>query len=307
MSTTTTQTTESVPSTLKVESKHHEGFEQVAEGVSNITFGGDDLAYPYRKPEFKDKYEERKWVLEHTAAAFRYLARFNYQEGASGHISVRDPVDPHTFWINPLGRHFGLMRAKDLVHINEKGEVIGGNKHVVNAAGFQIHSEIHQARPDVNAAVHSHSIYGKAYSAFGKPLEMLNQDSTLFYKSHTVYNTFGGVVFENEEGKRLAKALGDNRCIILQNHGLLTTGSTVDEAAYLFGLMERTCQVQMIADQHPETKILIDEEEATYTAHMIADPESVHAEFAPEYEWELETSNGAFLFKDESYKTDAFW
>jgi ribulose-5-phosphate 4-epimerase/fuculose-1-phosphate aldolase len=50
-----------------------------------------------------------------------------------------------------------------------------------NAAGFLIHSAIHRARPDVVAACHTHSPHGMAWSAFGRPLEMLTQDAAYLY------------------------------------------------------------------------------------------------------------------------------
>ena len=132
-----------------------------------------------------------------------------------------------------MGVHFGMLEAGHMVHINEDGQVIGGNRVAVNAAGFTIHAAIHKARPDVDAACHAHSKYGKAWSTFGKPLEMISQDACIFYNDHSVYSDFGGVVFEDDEGARIAKALGPkNRSVILQNHGLLTAGKTVDEAAY---------------------------------------------------------------------------
>lgn len=52
-------------------------------------------------PEIKDPYKKRQWQLEHMAGAFRVFSRKGFTEGTSGHISVRDPVDPETFWINP--------------------------------------------------------------------------------------------------------------------------------------------------------------------------------------------------------------
>jgi ribulose-5-phosphate 4-epimerase/fuculose-1-phosphate aldolase len=166
-----------------------------------------------------------------------------------------------------------MMKASDMVHINEEGQVIGGNKVAVNAAGFQIHSAIHKARPDVNAACHCHSVAGKAWSAFGKPLDIINQDSCTFWGIQAVYESFGGVVLEAEEGVRIAAAMGEKaRVITLQNHGLLTAGSTVDEAAYLFTLMENTCKVQLLAESAGLPKRHIGDEEAGYTARVNADP-----------------------------------
>ena len=40
----------------------------------------------------------RQWLLEQMALAFRVFARKDYTDGMAGHISVRDPENPHTFW-----------------------------------------------------------------------------------------------------------------------------------------------------------------------------------------------------------------
>lgn len=179
------------------------------------------------------------------------FSRKGYTEGTAGHISIRDPVDPNTFWINPLGKHFGLLKASDMVHVDHEGNILpDGAQVAINAAGFSIHSALHHSRPDVHAACHTHSVYGKAWSAMGKPLAMINQDVCTFYKSHAVYEDFGGVALEAEEGIHISKALGDGKGVILQNHGLLTVGNTVDEAAYLFTLLEKSCQVNWQHKQH---------------------------------------------------------
>lgn len=116
-------------------------------------------------PPFQSVAEKRQWQLEHMAAAFRFMAREGYCEGISGHISVRDPEHADAFWMNPLGVHFGLLKTSDMILLNLKGEVIGGNRSKpANSAGFLIHSEIHKARPDVNAICHFHGIHGRAWS-----------------------------------------------------------------------------------------------------------------------------------------------
>ena len=67
------------------------------------------------------------------------------------------------------------MTISDLVYVDKHGCRVGGADSEINAAGFIIHSEIHRARPDINAACHCHSPYGRAWSTFGKPIDMLNQ------------------------------------------------------------------------------------------------------------------------------------
>ncbi|TKA77750.1 hypothetical protein B0A49_06726, partial [Cryomyces minteri] len=251
-------------------------------------------------PYFNDFEKQRHWTLSHMAAGFRVFARKGYTEGMSGQISVRDPEHPHTFWTNPLGRHFGLLKASDMVLVDYDGNVVGGNtSRPANAAGFLIHSAVHKARPDVVAACHTHSKAGKAWSAFARPLEMLNQDVCYFHgEAQAVYPEFGGVVFSAEEGARLAAALGQKgKGLILRNHGLLTVGGTVDEAAYLFTLMERSCEVQLMVEAAAANgiqKVYVGEQEAAYTFQMASDPEALYWEFQPDLEYEDEMCGGAF-------------
>ena len=118
----------------------------------------------------------------------------------------------------------------------------------MNTAAFAIHSTLHEARPDVIAAAHSHSLYGKAWSSLGRLLDPLTQDACAFYEDHALFDDYTGVVVDPEEGKRIAHALGDTKAVILRNHGLLTVGHSVDEAVWWFVTMERSCQAQLLAE-----------------------------------------------------------
>ncbi|HQV58387.1 MAG TPA: class II aldolase/adducin family protein, partial [Ilumatobacteraceae bacterium] len=114
----------------------------------------------------------RLWRKQRLALAFRIFGRFGFDEGVAGHITARDPGDPETFWVNPFGLSFKLITVDDLIRVDHHGTVVEGD-WPVNQAAFAIHSELHKARPDVLAAAHSHSLYGKAWSALGRPLEPL--------------------------------------------------------------------------------------------------------------------------------------
>lgn len=249
-------------------------------------------------PTFPDHASKRQWQLEHMAAAFRHWSREGFVEGISGHISVRDPEHHDAFWTNPLGVHFGLLKASDMILVNLDGKVIGGNRtRPPNAAGFLIHAAVHRARPDVHAVCHAHTIHGKAWSVFGKPLEILTQDACKFWNAHSVYNSYGGVVLASEEGEQIAQALGDNKACILRNHGLLTVGSTVDEAAFLFLSMEHACQGQLLCEAAAANglqKVLITDEEAKYVFEMESDPETCYHEFGAYYDYEDHMLKGEF-------------
>ncbi|SPA24529.1 putative L-fuculose-phosphate aldolase [Cupriavidus taiwanensis] len=200
-----------------------------------------------RPPQFATVGEERLHRKQRLAAAFRLFSKFGFDEGVAGHITARDPEFPDTFWVNPFGVHFSQVRVSNLIRCDHHGDVVEGD-YPVNAAAFAIHSRVHQTRPDAVAAAHSHSTYGRAWSTLGRPLDALTQDVCAFYNDHAVYDDFGGVVVELDEGQRIANALGQNKAAILQNHGLLTVGKTVDEAAWWFITMERSCQVQLLAE-----------------------------------------------------------
>lgn len=72
------------------------------------------------------------------------------------------------------------------------------------------------------------------------------QDSVRFYDSHSVNLEYGGVVLSSEEGKNIAESLRPQN--IIQNHGLLSVGETIDEAAGLFICFDKCCQSQMMID-----------------------------------------------------------
>ncbi|CAK7204018.1 hypothetical protein SEUCBS139899_006769 [Sporothrix eucalyptigena] len=250
-------------------------------------------------PKFETLEEERLYRKQHLAAVFRVFADRGFDEGVAGHVSVRDPILTDHFWLNPLSMHFSQIKVSDLILVNEDGAVVEGDE-TINGAAFAIHSEIHKARPDVHAACHAHSVYGKAWSAFGQSLDMLTQDALRFYKSHAVYDQFGGIVLDREEGKRIAAVLGPtNKAVILQNHGLLTVGRSVDEAAFWFLSLDKTCQAQLLVDaaaagsgRKPK---IINDEEAAFTYTQVGTPEKGWLSFQPYYDEQLAKTNGAFL------------
>jgi hypothetical protein len=137
---------------------------------------------PISPPAFDDKYKEREYLKGRLAAAFRIFGKYGFDEGVAGHITLRDPVNPHTFWVNPFGVAFSLIKASDLIQVDHSGNVVGGGPcKLVNVSAFLIHSAVHAERPDVMCAAHSHSIYGRSFSALGKPIDFITQDSCAFY------------------------------------------------------------------------------------------------------------------------------
>lgn len=220
-------------------------------------------------PTFDTVEAARLHCQQRLAAAFRLFAHYGFDEGIAGHITARDPELADHFWVNPFGMYFGHIRVSDLLLVNHKGEVVEGNR-AVNAAAFAIHSQIHQSRPDVAAAAHAHSLYGKAWSTLGRLLDPLTQDACAFYEDHALFENYTGVVLDLQEGKRIAQTLSERKAIILRNHGLLTVGHSVDEAAWWFITLDRSCQTQLMAEAAGQP-VLIDPETASLTYSQIGD------------------------------------
>jgi len=216
---------------------------------------------------YEDVADERLYRKQRLAAAFRLFARFGFSEGVAGHITARDPEHTDSFWVNPFGMYFGHITVSDLIRVDHTGAVVEGDR-LVNTAAFAIHSQVHAARPDCVAAAHSHSLHGKAWSSLGRLLDPITQDACAFYDDHALFDDFTGVVLDTEEGKRIAHTLGDAKAVILRNHGLLTVGHSVEEAAWWFITMERSCEAQLLAEA-AGTPVLIDHEAAALTEKQI--------------------------------------
>ena len=223
--------------------------------------------------------QERQHRKQRLAGAYRLFSRFGFDEGVAGHITARDPEHLDHFWVNPFGMHFGQVRVSDLILVNDHGEVAEG-KYPVNRAAFAIHSRIHAARPDIVAAAHAHSLYGKTWSSLDRLLDPITQDACAFYEDHSLFADFTGVVYETSEGERIAEALGNKKAVILRNHGLLTVGHTVDEAAWWFITMERSCQAQLMAEA-AGTPAKIDAANAAITQQQIGSHMAGWFQFQP--------------------------
>ncbi|KAJ2804322.1 hypothetical protein H4R20_002551 [Coemansia guatemalensis] len=198
-------------------------------------------------PKFDRVEDERRHRKQRLVAAFRIFSKLGLDEGVGGHLTCRDPEYPELFWVNPFGTSFGCITIKDLILVDHQGTVVYG-KSPLNAAAFVIHSKIHAARSDAVAACHSHSMYGKAFSSLARTVLPMTQDACMFYRDHALFPGFNGVVADEAEGERMAETLADNKALILQNHGLLTVGGSVDEAAFWFIALDRSCQAQLLAE-----------------------------------------------------------
>ncbi len=180
------------------------------------------------------------------AAAYRLVAHFGWDDLIFTHISARVPGEPDRFLINPYGMLFDEITASSLVKVDHHGEPVMPTDYDVNPAGFLIHSAIHEARPEVQCVLHTHTAYGVAVSAQEGGLLPISQQS-IFPLAGLAYHGYEGVALNDDERPRLVADLGTRNCMILRNHGLLTCGRGVPEALLTMYTLESACRIQILA------------------------------------------------------------
>jgi len=233
-------------------------------------------------PPVRSIADERAHRKQRLAGACRAFAQNGFDRGLAGHVTARDPGRPDCFWVNPIGVPLSHMRASWLLLVHENGEVLEGERPLAPAA-FAIHSVIHRIRPDVVAAVHMHSVYGRAFSTLGKLIDPLTQDACAFYEDHVLFDSYAGPVFEIDESERIARTLGGAKAAILKSHGLLTVGQSVEEAAWWFISMDDVCRVQLLAEAAGKPQP-IDPATARRTAEVNGSPYSGRVVFETLFE-----------------------
>ena len=210
-----------------------------------------DLPELVVKPSTNDDQEsERERRKAYLTAACRVFALEGFQIGVAGHITVRDPEHADRFWVNPLNISMRILKRRDLMCVDSNGTIIHG-KHPISPSAIWIHAQLYRARPDVNAIVHMHSLYGRAFSTLHVPLAPTSVEACVFYEDHALYREFRGLAFSPEEGRdeglEIAAALGNHHLLIECNHGLVTVGATAGAAIYRFLAADNACHEQLLA------------------------------------------------------------
>ncbi len=191
-------------------------------------------------------------MREDLACAFRWAARLNLHEGVDNHFSAAVPGEDgdmrgDRFLINPYGLHWSEMTASALCLCDEEGKVLEGSETVENTA-FYIHSRIHAKVPSARVVLHTHQPYSTAVTLLeGGRLEMCEQNALMFDDRIAYDDNYYGLALDNDEGDRLARAMGNRPIAFLASHGVIVSGATVADAFTDLFYLERAAQFQMIA------------------------------------------------------------
>ena len=198
------------------------------------------------------------------AALYRLVNHYGWAGLFGTHISARIPDQRGSFLLNPYGYLFEEITASSLVKVDEDGNELEHSENGINPAGFTIHSAVHSAKSDINFVIHTHTAAGTGVSVQRDGILPLTQHS-LVVIAQTGYHDYEGIATDLDERERLARDLGDNRVLVLRNHGLLTVGATAGEAFMWMYRAERACRMQLAHQQAgvPVTEVPLDVQQIT--------------------------------------------
>lgn len=176
--------------------------------------------------------------------AGRVLAHEGQGDYVAGHISMRIPGGDGAFLMKPAGIGLEEMTDDHVIVVDADGQRTEGLLPRHNEV--YIHSEVLRARPDINAVVHTHPVHTVVFSSLGTPLLPLSADATIF-GDIKIFDETTDLIISPERGKSVARCLGADNALILQNHGIVTAGASIEEAVYYALKLEQACKIQLYA------------------------------------------------------------
>ena len=207
------------------------------------------------------------------AAAFRWTARLNMHESVANHFSLALDADGRRFLINPNGRHFSRIRARDLLEIDADDPATMQRPDAPDPTAWGLHGAIHRACPHARCVMHVHSIHATVLASLADSrLPPIDQNCAMFFNRHVVDEGYGGMAFE-EEGARCAALLADPKIttMVMGNHGVLVTGQSVAETFNRLYYFERAAETYIRALQTGQKLRMLSDEIAEKTAREIED------------------------------------
>lgn len=185
-------------------------------------------------------------IKKNLTYAYRILGKLGMGDHTYTHLSAR-PEGADYFYIYPFGYRFEEVTEDILLKVSLDGEILEGEEYQYNKTGYIIHGNIYRARKDINAIFHLHTVATVAVSAMKSGLMPISQWALHFY-DHVKYHEYNSLALDHDEhGSALIKDLGDDKVMMLRNHGYISCGTTIHEAMFYCHHMEQACLTQIAA------------------------------------------------------------
>lgn len=198
-----------------------------------------------QRPAGQDAEQAERAARVDLAAAHRLAVHYGYHEGIDNHFTLLVPGHTDRFLLAPFGLHWSEVRASDFLVVDFAGNVLTGSGPVEDTA-FHIHAPLHAARPDLRCVLHTHMPYATALSMLEDPALLMASQNAIGFDGLIATCDYAGFALDSNEGERMAKALGDKSVLLLRNHGVVTTGTSVAEAFNTLYFFERAAMTQIL-------------------------------------------------------------
>ena len=181
------------------------------------------------------------------AAAFRLAVYFNWHESVGNHFSAAVSADGKKFLLNPKWQHFSEICASDLLLL-DAGQAPSLNESAApDQSAWCIHGSVHRCNPSARVILHLHPPYATALAVLKDPSMVPIDQNTARFFGMGVDTEFHGMADDEQEGVRIAKALGTHKVFMMANHGITVVGETVAEAFEELYFFERAAKTLILA------------------------------------------------------------
>src|SRR5437588_803510 len=185
-------------------------------------------------------------IIQDLVIANRILAKEDVVD-AYGHVSVRNPDNPKTFFISrSLAPE--LIEKEDIVELDMSGQPVKDEKRSLYLERF-IHAAIFESRPEINSVVHAHAEdilpFGIAKSAKLKPVIHSGSFIGANVPVWDIADKFGDtnlLVTNMEQGRDLAKCLADNNVALMRGHGFASAARSLIEVVRMSVYLPRNAR-----------------------------------------------------------------
>lgn len=208
------------------------------------------------------------WALRvDLAAAFRLAAHFDWHESVANHFSAAVSADGKQFLLNPRWRHFSAIRASDLLSLDADDDSVMDGDEAPDPSAWSIHGSVHAALPNARVLLHCHTPYATALCSLKDPeIKPIDQNTARFFNRVAIDLNFGGIADEVDEGRRIAKAFGNQSIMLMGNHGVSVVGESVAKAFDALYYLERACRTMVLAYSTGQPLNVMSDELAEKTA-----------------------------------------
>lgn len=158
-----------------------------------------------------------------------------------GNVSCRDETG--TIAITPSGIDYEELTLTDIVVIDSTGTKREGRHNP--SSETPMHTLIYRKRPDIAGIVHTHSLYASAFSVVNKeiPVDMVEVAAHVGGRIPVAPYRPPGT---EELGEQALPLLKERRACLLQNHGVLAVGTTLDKAYKAAAITEIAARIHIL-------------------------------------------------------------